>query len=212
MAEPATSRIYDLWSHCYDSTFGRLVHKRQIRAIDALNAQPGQWVLDLGIGTGITLGEFPQAVHVVGMDLSAGMLAKARGKAHERGRGRTHMIQGDALNPPFGDAAFDHLLVTHTVSVVSDPPRLMQWCQWLVKPGGRVVVLNHFQSEHRAIARLENAVNPLCCRIGWRSDLSLNDCLAGCDLRVVADFKLRKGDVWRIVVLERPDAATSSRH
>jgi phosphatidylethanolamine/phosphatidyl-N-methylethanolamine N-methyltransferase len=204
MAEAQTSRVYDLWSRFYDSTFGRLVHKRQVRALQSLDPQPGQWVLDLGIGTGITLGEYPPHVHVVGMDLSAGMLSKAQEKAAELGRDHTHLIQGDALHPPFADEAFDHLLVTHTVSVVSDPPRLMRWCYRLVKPGGRVVVLNHFQSERWPIAQLEKAVNPICCRIGWRSDLSLADCITGSGLTVVEDFKLNPADVWRIVVLRRP--------
>jgi len=204
MAEATTSRVYDLWSRCYDSTFGRLVHKRQVRAIEALAPEPGQWVLDLGIGTGITLPEYPDHAHVVGMDLSAGMLAKANDKRRRLDRHNLHLIQGDALHPPFAEQSFDHLIVTHTVSVVSEPPRLMQWCQRLVKPGGRVVVLNHFQSTIKPIAWIEQAVNPICCRIGWRSDLSLEDCLAGSELTLEADFKLNPLDIWRIVVLRRP--------
>jgi phosphatidylethanolamine/phosphatidyl-N-methylethanolamine N-methyltransferase len=201
MAEAKTGRIYDLWARFYDSTFGKLVHKRQVRAIQELAAQPGQCILDLGIGTGITLGEYPRGVSVVGMDLSAGMLAKAKDKANTLDHLQAHLIQGDALYPPFAEQSFDHIMVTHTVSVVSDPPRLMQWCARLVKPGGKVVVLNHFQSRHRPIATLERAVNPLCCRIGWRSDLGLAECLAGSGLTVARDFKLSPADVWRIVVL-----------
>jgi len=204
MAEPTTSRIYDLWSRCYDDTFGKLVHKRQVRAIEALAPASGEWVLDLGIGTGITLAELPAGVPFVGMDLSAGMLTKAHAKARELARPRTHLIQGDALDPPFAEQAFDHVLVTHTVSVVSDPPRLMRWCAHLVKPGGRVVVLNHFKSTRRSIALAERAANPLCTRLGWRSDLSLEDCLGDAGLHIIHNFKLHAGDVWRIVVLERP--------
>ena len=203
MAESTTSRVYDLWSRFYDSTFGRLVHKRQVRAIEELHAQPGQWVLDMGIGTGITLQEYPHDVHVVGMDLSAGMLAKAREKARELDRPRTHLIQGDAMHPPFAESGFDHVLVTHTVSVVSDPPRLMRWVARLVKPGGRVVVLNHFRSESRPIGLAEQAINPLCMRIGWRSDLTLYECIDGVGLRLLYQYKLNRADVWRIVVLTR---------
>jgi len=203
MVEAKTGRLYDLWSRCYDGTFGRLVHKRQVRAIQELRAAAGERVLDLGIGTGITLEEYPAGVHIVGMDLSAGMLAKARQRAKQLDQSRASLVQGDAMRPPFAEGVFDHVLVTHTVSVVSDPPRLMRCCAELVKPGGRVVVLNHFRSEIRPIGLLEQAINPLCTRLGWRSDLTLHDCIDGCGLRLLHQFKLRRGDVWRFAVLQR---------
>jgi phosphatidylethanolamine/phosphatidyl-N-methylethanolamine N-methyltransferase len=203
MHEATTSRVYDAWARCYDATFGRLVHKRQVRAIQQLGAEPGQWVLDLGIGTGITLDEYPVGVRVVGMDLSAGMLAKANVKARGLAEPRPSLVQADAMHPPFAEASFDHVLITHTVSVVSDPPRLMRWAAALVKPGGRVVVLNHFRSDWPPLGWAERTLNPLCTRLGWRSDLSLDDCLGGAPLRLVHQFQCSRPDVWRIAVLTR---------
>jgi len=203
MAESRTSRIYDIWSRCYDGTFGRLIHKRQLQAVAELGAEPGQWVLDLGIGTGTSLEAYPEGVRVVGADLSAGMLVKAQQRLRASGRADMHLVQADALNPPFAEQAFDHVIGTHTVSVVSDPPRLMQWVARLVKPGGRVVVLNHFQSEMKPVGWLEKVVNPLCTRIGWRSDLPLAECLNGSELKLSHQYKLHPADIWRIVVLTR---------
>lgn len=201
MEEATTSRCYDVWAGFYDRTFGALVHKRQIRAIEELRPDPGDRVLDLGVGTGMTLEHYPDNITVVGMDLSWGMLEKANAKCREQQLDHCRLVQGDAMAPPFAERSFDHIIVTHTVSVVSDPPRLLQWCQRMIKPGGRIIVLNHFRSDNPVIGTLEKVANPLCVHIGWRSDLSLEDCLTGVDLAVQYQFKLSKVDLWRIVVL-----------
>jgi len=201
MSEPATGRLYDLWSRFYDATFGALVHSRHLRAMDELRLSPGDRVLDLGVGTGMTLPRYPHDVRVVGMDLSAGMLNKARHKCAQDGLEHVQLIQGDAMHPPFADGSFDHVLIAHTVSVVSEPNRLMQWARRLVKPGGSIILLNHFRSTHRAMAWLETIFNPLFVKIGWRSDLSLEECLEGVDLHVRYRFKSSAIDLWQIVVL-----------
>jgi phosphatidylethanolamine/phosphatidyl-N-methylethanolamine N-methyltransferase len=139
----------------------------------------------------------------VGMDLSWGMLEKARDKCREKQLDHCQLVQGDAMEPPFADHSFDHIIVTHTISVVSDPPRLLQWCQRMIRPGGRIIVLNHFRSPNPVIGTLEKIANPVCVHIGWRSDLSLEDCLVGVDLEVLDQFKLSRVDLWRIVVLGR---------
>src|SRR5687768_14446782 len=115
MSEPATSRVYDLWAAIYDNTFGALVHKRQIRALDQLRPRPGQKVLDIGVGTGMTLRHYPNNVTVVGMDLSGGMLSKAADKVKEDGLTHCRLVQADAMMPPFADASFDHIMISHTI-------------------------------------------------------------------------------------------------
>lgn len=201
MKESMTSRTYDLWSLVYDRTFGRLVHKRQQRALDQLHLRSGDRLLDIGVGTGLTLEHYPPDVHVVGMDLSAGMLAKAKQKQVDLALAHCSLIRADAMTPPFAEASFDHVVISHTVSVVSDPGRLLRWAARLIRPGGRIVVLNHFCSTDRIIALFERILSPLCVKLGWRSDLSLEDVLRGVDLEVEYYFKLRQWDIWKIVVL-----------
>ena len=75
-----TIRVYDLWSSFYDHTFGRIVAQRQVRALKDLHCQSGQWVLDIGVGTGIAIAHYPRDVNIVGLDLSQGMLRQAAGK------------------------------------------------------------------------------------------------------------------------------------
>jgi phosphatidylethanolamine/phosphatidyl-N-methylethanolamine N-methyltransferase len=201
MEEAKTSGLYDLWAKFYDATFGRLVRRRQVRAVEVLRARPGERVLDLGIGTGMTLPHYPKGVQVVGMDLSPGMLGKARAKAATSGAERIDLILGDAMHPPFAAGSFDHVLITHVISVVSEPPKLLAWARRLVKPGGRIVILNHFQSANPLIRFFERWLNPLFVKIGWRSDLDLAELLRACPMGVEYQFKLSRFDLWQIIVL-----------
>ena len=200
-SEPETQQVYDGWSGFYDATFGRLVHKRQRRAIQELRLRPGHRVLDLGVGTGTSLPMYPRDVAVTGLDLSEGMLAKAREKVEAQQLDHVSLQQGNALETPFPDHHFDRVMISHTVSVVSQPNRLMHEARRVVKPDGRIVVLNHFRSPLAITGAAERVLNPLFVKIGWRSDLTLSECLEGVGLEVLYRFKLSAVDVWQIVVL-----------
>ncbi|MCX5660668.1 MAG: methyltransferase domain-containing protein [Planctomycetota bacterium] len=208
MRETVTSKTYDIWSLPYDYTFAPLVVKRLRRAIAQLRLRPGDRVLDMGVGTGSALGFYPKNVTIVGLDLSAGMLAKAADKCREQGLTHCQLLRGDALNPPFAPGSFDHVVITHVISVVSDPHRLLSLAARLVKPGGRIVVLNHFQSSQPVVAWFERVLNPIFVKIGWRSDLRLDELLRGVDLKVEYQFKIDRLDLFQIVVLNaRPQSS-----
>ena len=136
MQESSTKKIYDVHSVFYDATFGRLVCRRIDRAISHMNLRADDRVLDLGIGTGVSLNYYPlDRGHIVGVDLSSGMLREARKKIREQGRTNASVFQADAMKLPFGDNTFDQIFISHVISVVSDPCRLVQEAQRVAKPG-----------------------------------------------------------------------------
>jgi len=202
MQEPRTREIYDRNSAIYDKTFGALVRRRLETAITHLNIQPGERVLDLGIGTGASLRYYPHDQgRIFGIDLSTGMLRRCQSRMAESERPNATVVQGDALALPFADDSFDHVFISHVISVVSDPCQVVREAQRVAKPLARIVMLNHFQSANRLIALVEKWLSPLCTKLGWRSDLALADILRGTGCEVDYHFKLENLDLWETVVM-----------
>jgi len=200
MQESSTKVIYDLQSLFYDATFGRLVKKRIAKAIGHMNIREKDVVLDLGIGTGASLSFYPQHGRIIGIDLSPGMLREARKKMVERNMTHATVFQADAMKLPFADNTFDHVFISHVISVVSDPYKLVMEAQRVAKPGARIVILNHFQSTNRFIALIEKWICPVCSKLGWRSDLALQDLIRRTGLTVDYRYKLDSIDLWETVV------------
>ncbi len=207
MQEASTRKIYDVQSMFYDATFGRLVKRRIERAIEHMKVRETDLVLDLGIGTGASLNYYPDRGQIVGIDLSAGMLRECRKKIRERGLRRATVFQADALMLPFGDNTFDQVFISHVISVVSDPVRLVREAQRVAKPGARIVMVNHFQSTNRAIAVVEKWLSPLCTKLGWRSDLALQDLIRKTGIHIDYRFKLDNIDLWETVVIRNDKSA-----
>ncbi|MFT3785534.1 MAG: methyltransferase domain-containing protein [Tepidisphaeraceae bacterium] len=135
MREKRTRKIYDVHAKVYDLTFGPLVEKRIKRAVRQLQVREGDFILDLGVGTGQSLQWYPvDRGTVIGVDLSAGMLDKAAKKVSEKNLDRVRLVQTDALRLPFADNSFDHIFTSHTISVVSDPVAVVREMQRVAKP------------------------------------------------------------------------------
>jgi phosphatidylethanolamine/phosphatidyl-N-methylethanolamine N-methyltransferase len=207
MQEASTRKIYDAQSVIYDKTFGRLVKRRVERAIEHMNIADTDLVLDLGIGTGASLNYYPDRGQIIGIDLSEGMLQLCRKKIRERGLRRATVFQADALALPFADNTFDRIFISHVISVVSDPARLVREAQRVAKPGARIVMLNHFQSANRMIAKVEKWLCPLCTKLGWRSDLALYDLVRQTGMHIDYRFKLENIDLWETVVIRNDKSA-----
>jgi phosphatidylethanolamine/phosphatidyl-N-methylethanolamine N-methyltransferase len=201
MQEASTRKIYDIQSMFYDATFGRLVKRRIERAINHMNIADTDTVLDLGIGTGASLNFYPNKGRIFGVDLSSGMLREARKKVRERELDHVTIFQANALELPFADDSFDHVFISHVISVVSDPCKLVQEAQRVAKPNARIVIVNHFQSTNRFWALLEKWACPLCTKLGWRSDLALQDLIRRTGVEIDYRYKLESIDLWETVVI-----------
>ena len=113
--------------------------------------------------------------------------------------GSVSLAVADAMRLPFAEHAFDHVFLSHVITVVSDPVRLIEEIRRVAKPGGRVVIINHFQSGRRLISLFEKLLCPFFIKIGWKSDLSLEDLIRQTGLQVDYRYKLDQIDLWETV-------------
>jgi phosphatidylethanolamine/phosphatidyl-N-methylethanolamine N-methyltransferase len=198
--QPHESALYYEFSHFYDAFFGRVFYPRIARVIRCLNIEPGARILEIGVGTGLSLEAYPAHSQVVGMDLAPDMLEKAQERIDRNGWRHITLEQGDALALRFPDDSFDYVMAFHVVSVVPDAKRLMAEAQRVCRPGGRIVVINHFRSENRKVARLQHSIDPMTRKLGWTTKLYLRDILDRRTLHVEQQWKTSPRSLFTIVI------------
>lgn len=195
----AVKRIYAGYSGIYDALFKRFFYPRIRHAIASMEIKPGELVLDVGVGTGLSLPIYPPECRVIGVDLSREMLAKAGKKIKREGLDNVKLLEMDAMKLDFADNSFDKVFISHVVSVVPDPSRVMSEVRRVCKDRGKVVIVNHFKSRNRIVGSLEKVITPISKRIGWRSDLCMDEFLSYAGIKVDRVFTLRKLDFWHLI-------------
>jgi phosphatidylethanolamine/phosphatidyl-N-methylethanolamine N-methyltransferase len=191
--------VYDKLAKFYDLIFGPTLHPGRLRAIQRMDIQPGERVLEVGVGTGINLSLYPRGCTVVGIDFSSSMLEKARERAARKGISHVRLLQMDAADLKFADGSFDIVYAPYLISVVPDPVKVAQEMRRVCRPGGRIIFLNHFLSPNPVLSRIERWISPLTIHIGFKSDLDLPAFLAQADLKPVSIEKVNVPKLWSLV-------------
>jgi phosphatidylethanolamine/phosphatidyl-N-methylethanolamine N-methyltransferase len=199
MQESSTRKIYNTQSKFYDVIARHLVIRRQRTAIEQMGIEPGQHILDIGVGTGLSLLSYPDHAKVVGLDLSEGMLSKAASRIRRHRIANAQLVRGNAMSLPFEDNRFDHVLVSHVVTVVSDPVTLIDEIRRVGKPGCWIVIINRFRSSNPFWAAMDRIFNPFFERIGWRSNLCFQELRDLTDLNVEFRYRLDRVDFWQTI-------------
>ena len=198
LEERQVRRVYDLYSPVYDLIFKKIFEPGRSAALRLLAPRPGERVLEVGIGTGLNLPYYPAGVRLVGIDLSEAMLRKARARLATLRMDATLQVM-DASAVEFGDDEFDHALATYVISAVPDPVGVLREMRRVTRPGGSLVLLNHFRSENRLVGKLEDVVAPVCTHLGWKSNLSLDPLLREVGLTPEVTGKVNLLGGWRLV-------------
>ena len=192
-------RVYEKLSKVYDLIFGPTLHPGRVTALERMGIQPNDRILEVGVGTGINTSMYPRNCHVTGVDLSSSMLEKARERVAREGLRNVRLLEMDAQNLTFADDSFDIVYAPYLVSVVPDPVGVVREMRRVCKPGGKIIILNHFRSANPVLSRLERAISPFTVHIGFKSDLDLPGFLAQAELKPISIEKVNVPKIWSLV-------------
>jgi phosphatidylethanolamine/phosphatidyl-N-methylethanolamine N-methyltransferase len=191
--------VYDKLAKVFDFTFGPTLHPGRVQAIQRMGIQPGDRVLEVGVGTGINASLYPRDCAVTGIDLSSSMLEKARERVARKGIRNVRLQEMDAANMHFAENSFDIVYAPYLISVVPDPVAVAREMRRVCRPGGRIIFLNHFRSPNPLLAWIERAISPFTVHIGFKSDLDLPAFLAQAELAPVSIEKVNIPRIWSLV-------------
>lgn len=198
--EAHESKLYSEFAPLYDKVFGKIFYNRLERVIEDLNIPPGAKVLEVGAGTGTSFPAYPNHCEITGIDLAPDMLARARKKIEENSWSHLKVMEMNALALEFPDNTFDYVMAFHVVTVVPDPVRMIAEAQRVCKPGGKIVIVNHFTSDRRILGTITQAFDPVTRWLGWRTDLKLKPFIKAADLTVEKRYKLNKTSLYTVLL------------
>ena len=197
--EAHESKLYAEFAPLYDKIFGKIFYSRLESVIEELDIPPGAKVLEVGAGTGTSFPAYPTHCQVTGIDLAPDMLARAQRKIRENGWTHLTVIEMNALDLDFPDNSFDYVMAFHVVTVVPDPIRMIAEAKRVCKPGGKIVIVNHFTSDFPLLGTLTEALDPITRLLGWRTNLRLKPFIKTTDLRVDRVYKLSKTSLYTVL-------------
>lgn len=163
-------KAYARWAPFYDLVFGAVFAPGRRAAIAAAERVGGR-ILEVGVGTGISLPGYSPHNRIVGIDLSDAMLRKARQRVETMGLGNVERLEVmDAEHLSFPDASFDVAVAHYVISTVPDPESALDELARMVRPGGEIVILSRIGAETGLRRVLEELFQPVVRRLGWRTE------------------------------------------
>ncbi len=196
---------YARWAPIYDASFGIITQIGRRRAVRAINARDGR-LLEVGVGTGLSLPQYSGHLEITGIDLSADMLMRARERVEKK---RLKNIAGihemDAADLTFPDNYFDSVVAMFVMTVVPDPLTVMAELERVCRPGGSVFIINHFFGGQGVRGAIERALTPFAQKLGWRPDFRLEVVMKQKGLKLVDAQSLPPLQLFTMLEFEKVD-------
>jgi phosphatidylethanolamine/phosphatidyl-N-methylethanolamine N-methyltransferase len=165
-------RSYRRYAPVYDLLFGASLGPGRVAMTRLVSRLVPQHVLEVGVGTGLALAHYPGTARITGVDISRDMLAAAQRRVRPEDAGRIELRAMDAEAMDFADASFDCVTLPYVLSVTPNPDRLVAEVRRVCRPGGHIVILNHFSGQ-RQWRSIEALMRPLAAWLGFRAEFSL---------------------------------------
>jgi phosphatidylethanolamine/phosphatidyl-N-methylethanolamine N-methyltransferase len=195
----SVEKAYRRYARYYDLVFGVIFHPGRKTAIEHLHCRSGDRILEVGVGTGLSLGLYPSTVKVTGIDLSAPMLEQARARATEL-KHVVELVQMDAQEMKFADNSFDSVVAMYVASVVPDVTKFYAEIRRVCKPGGKIVFLNHFENKNQTIRKVEKIVQPLAGYLGFHPEFPMDEFIEKTGFQVTTAVPVNVLDYWTVLV------------
>lgn len=192
---------YRRYAGIYDYLFGPVLEPGRRRMVERMACRPGESVLEIGVGTGLSLRHYPVTTRITGIDLSRDMLARAASRVMHCGWEHVSLMHMDAQQLAFDDDSFDKVAVMYVASVVPDPDAMMREIRRVCRPGGDIYVVNHFSQQGHGMHWLENLVAPFSKLIGFRSLFPLGDFVTLAGLPLLETLPVNAFGYWKLLHL-----------
>lgn len=202
MHAQAVKEAYRRYAPVYDTIFGPVLQPGRNVVMRALACKPGERVLEVGVGTGLSLPMYPAGVRITGIDVSREMLDKARARVERRGLTNVEaLLEMNAETMAFPDGSFDRVVAMYVVSVVDRPARVLHELQRVCKPGGEIFIVNHVRSSNPVIGALEKSLAGFSSKLGFHPDFELKQMVNGsARLEEIATVNF----LWKVLRLRNP--------
>jgi phosphatidylethanolamine/phosphatidyl-N-methylethanolamine N-methyltransferase len=195
---------YARWAPIYDWSFGAYTRGPTRTGVAEANRLPPGRILELGVGTGISLPLYDKKHRLTGIDLSPDMLDRARKRVADKDLSHVEALhEMDAGALTFPDASFDVAMSMFVITVVPDPDRVLAEMVRVVKPGGRVILVNHFSVETGPRAAVERWLARYSSKLGWRPNFPLARVMGRPELRLIERRSVKSFDLFTMLVFER---------
>lgn len=192
-------KSYTRWSVGYDVFFSGIVQNGRRLAVEMMNCQPDDRVLEVGVGTGLSLDHYPSETRIVGIDLTPRMLEKAQERVRRKELANVDLELMDAQEMSFDAGTFDRVVAMYVASVVPDPKRMVAEMRRVCKPGGDLFIVNHFTNPNRLVRGFETMLTPLSSFLGFRPDFPLDRFVSETGLDVVRTRPVNLFGYWTLI-------------
>ncbi|MBI3358954.1 MAG: methyltransferase domain-containing protein [Nitrospirae bacterium] len=200
MDAKSIDQVYSFYSGFYDVIWNKVFHESREEGVSLLGLRGGERILDVGVGTGLSLLFYPHNCKVVGIDLCDAMLQKGRDRLARHRYAHIELYEMDAMKMDFPDNSFDAIFAAYTISAVPDHSKVINEMIRVCKKGGKLVFLNHFKNGNRLISTCEKIISPLTKKMGFRADLELSTLFSGKPIMIEKRQSMKPFNYWDLVL------------
>ncbi len=194
-------KAYKRYAKYYNFYFGKIFHPGRQTAVELTDQHSGARVLEVGVGTGLSLPLYPPHVKITGIDISKDMLYYAKQLVNDENLKNVEaLLDMDAEKMTFPDNSFDSIVAMYVATVVPNPKKFVSEMKRVCKPGGKIILLNHFNNKERLFGKVANLLSPISKYVGFRTNLTLEEFLEETGLEIDNRIAVNIMELWTILV------------